>query len=333
MRSARLTLGLASGVFDVAGAGTIAVLHPAPGDDLSDLPRERVLVITPMATDHAAFAAQGYRVAVGPDAGGPWDAAVVCLPRARALGRALVALADAQTRPGGPIAVDGQKDDGVDSMLKELRARLGGAGLSDALSKAHGKMAVFAAGAGLSDWMGQDGQVGDFVTRPGVFSADGVDPGSALLADALPRDLSGKVADFGAGWGYLSRRVLACPGVKELHLVEADATALACAQRNVTDPRAVFHWADATRLRLPRLMDAVVMNPPFHSGRNADPGLGLAFIRAGHAALGQSGGLWLVANRHLPYRPLIDTLFRQVEELGNNPAFRIIHARGPIRRP
>ena len=37
-----------------------------------------------------------------------------------------------------------------------------------------------------------------------MFSHGRIDPGSRLLAEALPADLSGKVADFCAGWGYLS---------------------------------------------------------------------------------------------------------------------------------
>ena len=80
------------------------------------------------------------------------------------------------------------------------------------------------------------------------------------------------------------------PGVSELHLVEAEADALACARRNVADPRAAFHWADATRFHPGRAMDFVVMNPPFHGGRAADPALGAAFIRQAAAILQPAGG-------------------------------------------
>lgn len=141
---------------------------------------------------------------------------------------------------------------------------------------------------------------GGFVTRPGVFSAEGVDRGSALFAAALPAKLGPKVVDLGAGWGYLSRAVLAREGVKRLDLVEAEAEALDCARANVTDPRARFHWADATRFRPESLVETVVMNPPFHLGREADAGLGLAFIAAARGMMAPDGVLWLVANRHLP---------------------------------
>jgi hypothetical protein len=37
-----------------------------------------------------------------------------------------------------------------------------------------------------------------------MFSHDRIDAGSELLASRLPNDFKGDVADFGAGWGYLS---------------------------------------------------------------------------------------------------------------------------------
>ena len=66
--------------------------------------------------------------------------------------------------------------------------------------------------------------------------------------------------------------------MKELDLIEAEADALDCARLNITDARARFHWADATVIRPTKLWDAVVMNPPFHTTREADPGLGMAFL-------------------------------------------------------
>src|SRR5690606_11932924 len=63
-----------------------------------------------------------------------------------------------------------------------------------------------------------------FVTEAGIFSADGIDPGSALLAEKLPAHLRGKVADLGAGWGFLTAAVLKrCQKVGRVDLFEADA--------------------------------------------------------------------------------------------------------------
>lgn len=325
MRSARLSLALESGVFTPPDTGTILILRPHAGDDLSALPRDRVRVVTGFKPDHDWFAARGYAVSAHAEAG--HAAALVCLPRAKEAARALIAQAAACVAPGGTVAVDGQKTDGIDAVLKDLRARVA---LSDALSKAHGKIAVFPAGEGLADWAAQPAQVDDFQTLPGVFSADGPDRGSALLAAALT-DLKGRIADLGAGWGYLSAAILRHPAVRELHLVEAESDALDCARINIPDPRARFHWADATTWKAPTALDMVVMNPPFHIGRDADPSLGVAFLTAAARLLHPQGVLWLVANRHLPYDRPLTTLFREVADIGGDSAFRLIRASHPHR--
>jgi 16S rRNA (guanine1207-N2)-methyltransferase len=254
--------------------------------------------------------------------------ALVCLPRSREAARALIARAAGEVAPGGVIAVDGQKTDGIETALKDLRGRVD---LSESLSKAHGKLATFRAGADLSDWLAEPSTVEGFQTLPGIFSADGPDRGSILLASALPAKLAGKVADLGAGWGFLAAEILKRPGVKRLDLVEAEADALDCARHNVTDPRAQFHWADATSWRPDSLLDAVVMNPPFHLGRDADPALGAAFIRAARRMLAPNGSLWLVANRHLPYDAALSEHFLAHEDVAGDGGFRVIHATKPKR--
>ena len=63
---------------------------------------------------------------------------------------------------------------------------------------------------------------------------------SEALANALPAKLGRDVADLGAGWGYLSSRILQIEGIETVHLVEAEHDALACARRNINDARAQF---------------------------------------------------------------------------------------------
>lgn len=314
------------GFFELPVSGDIVVLRPRMGDDLSDLPQPRVVVRTGFKPDHDHFAAR-YRV----EGEGPFAAALVCLPRAKAAAHALIAQAMGAVVPGGPILVDGQKTDGIESVLRDCRA----AGLAPgpALSKAHGKAFGLTAGPAPEGWAATLTPVeGGFQILPGVFSADGPDRGSMLLAAALPARLGPKVADLGAGWGYLSRAVLARDGVKRLDLVEAEADALTCARLNIMDDRARFHWADVAGFRPENLVETVVCNPPFHTGRDADPGVGLAFIRAARAMMAPDAALWLVANRHLPYDAALVEAFVEVQDIGQDPAFRVIRATKPRRR-
>lgn len=332
MRSDRLTFALRTEMLALPDTGDILVLRPAGSDSLSMLPKARLTVVQSLRPDYDDFAARGYRVLAERPKSTRFSAAIVCVPRAKAEAYALLAEAAAATGPTGLIVVDGQKTDGIDSLLRDLRARFT---LSEPVSKAHGKLYSFRPGDDMMlDWAAKLHDIGDgFQTLPGVFSADGPDAGSALLAANLPAKLGARVIDLGAGWGYLSRAILAQPGVKEVHLVEAEATALACARLNITDPRAQFHWADATTFKLDRGVDAVVCNPPFHTAREPDPALGLAFLQSAARLLAPHGTLWMVANRHLPYDRTLAALFREVEEIGADPRFRLTRAARPIRAP
>lgn len=330
MRSARLKMALETGVLTLPITGQISVYHPMAGDDLSALPADRVRIITPMKPDHAAFAARGY--AMGGE--GPDGVALVCLPRAKPLAYALMHRAMAGVKPGGVLVVDGQKLEGIEAVLKDLKGL--GLRLGEVLSKAHGKLVVVDKADLPDDWADHESEIdagvlGRFVTRSGVFSADGPDRGSLLLAQALPGKLPAHMVDMGAGWGFLSRAVLARDGVKSLDLIEADARALDCARMNVVDPRARFLWEDATTYKPPKNWSGVVMNPPFHVTRVAEPGIGMTFVRAAHRGLTPDGVLWMVANRHLPYGPLLDELFHKVEDIGGDGAFRVVRAEGPKR--
>lgn len=329
--SIRLTLALEPGGVTLPGSGKIAVFRPTGAADLSALPVDRVTVIQGFRPDHEHWAGRGYNCIGGLEAGDQqleFSAAVVFLPRAKAEARALIAEAMAVTR--GPVIVDGAKTDGIDSVMKDMRKR---SALSGPISKAHGKLFWLDADPDLfADWAAQPGQVGQFVTAPGVFSADGIDPASQLLADALPEKLGRTVADLGAGWGYLAARCLERTGIETLHLVEAEQAALICARQNVTDPRARFHWADATTWSAPKPVDTVVMNPPFHTGRSAEPALGRAFIAAAARNLATGGTLWMVANRHLPYETALTAAFRNVEAVAGDNRFKIIRADRPLAR-
>ncbi|MGR3460511.1 MAG: class I SAM-dependent methyltransferase [Roseovarius sp.] len=325
----RLTLALGGGHVTLPGAGRIAVFGPRAGADLSALPRDRVQVITTLRPDFDYFSAQGFDRATAPS--GRYAAALVCMPRARALAQAMVAQAAAGT--DGPVIVDGDKTDGIESMLRALRAHAR-ATPGAPLSKAHGKLFTLAPGADLADWQPQGPRMieGGFITTPGSFSADGIDPGSRALADTLPATLGRHVIDLGAGWGYLSARALSREGIEHLDLVEADHAALDCARTNITDARAHLHWADATAWRPDTPADTVIMNPPFHTGRDADPGLGRAFIAAAALMLKPAGALWLVANRHLPYETTLAQHFKRVTEAAGDTRFKILHASHPSRQ-
>lgn len=164
-------------------------------------------------------------------------------------------------------------------------------------------------------------------SQPGIFSWDRVDPGSALLIAHLPA-LSGRGADLGCGIGILARAALCQPAVQHVTLIDIDRRAVDAARRNVDDDRAGFIWADVRLPKaLPKGLDFVVMNPPFHNGGAEDQNLGRAFIAGAAAMLRAGGQCLLVANRHLPYEAAIKPLFAEVTQVVQADGYKIYAAR------
>ncbi|MGJ8606247.1 MAG: class I SAM-dependent methyltransferase [Marivita sp.] len=322
MSRSRISEAVATGALTLPD-GPVLVLRPGGDIDLSALPKDRTHISQSFYPDHAAWAARDYRMDL-PEA--PVGAAIVCVPRSKALARALIAEAVARAEL---VVVDGQKTDGIDSIFKAIKPALDAPA---SLSMSHGRLFWFPVTDRVRelvvDWTAPapERAADGFLRQVGVFSEAGADEGSRLLAEALPVKLPAHVVDLGAGWGYLSVAILAREGVKHLDLVEAEALSLECARQNVNDPRAVFHWADATDFKPQSAPGGVVMNPPFHVGRKGDPSVGQAFIGAAARMLAPGGHLWMVANRHLPYETALGELFRDVREIGGTSAFKVIHA-------
>ena len=296
------------------------VLHPDMNFDVTNL--SNVLIVQPFFPSNVAWQNKGYSCQVSLPFK-PFELAIVCCTRSRQQTADLIAQASAQA---DLVVVDGQKVDGIEAHYKSLRKLVE---IEGNVTKGHGRLFWFSS-ADLSNLRATPQSFNDFITIAGVFSANAVDQGSELLAAALPEKLRGDVADFGAGWGFLSSKILNYQSVISLDLIEADATALEYAKLNIKDPRANFHWDDATAWN--GSYDAIIMNPPFHKGRLGNPDLGRAFIINAARCLRPKGDLWMVANRHLPYENVLNQCFENVSEILGNSQFKLFHSARPKRK-
>lgn len=175
---------------------------------------------------------------------------------------------------------------------------------------------------------------GRFWSVPGLFHWDEIDDGSRLLTEHLPKNLSGAAADLGAGWGYLSDHLLrTCPNIRSLDCYEADGAALECIRRNLgntpTAIRPKLHWTDVTTGLGAGKFDVIIMNPPFHDGRDADPLLGIKFITIAASSMRNGGELWLVANKHLPYENMMKECFETARTVIEQGSFKVLHGTHP----
>ena len=263
------------------------------------------------------------------------DFALVLISKHKAAALADLARAYAMLKPGGLLLAAGRSDAGGQAIAKAAVKVFPEVGQA---SKHHCRVFWLYRGGDaspvLAEWLtGVEPRTVaaiEAISAPGVFGWDKIDKGSALLAESLDARIAGRVADFGAGWGYLSREILKrCPGVAKLDAVEAEHAALAAARRNLVAPEGVdiaFRWHDAAAEPGLGLYDWVITNPPFHDGKAGDPDIGRAFIRAARMALAPKGRMLLVANRHLPYETAISAAFRAQRCVAETPTFKVIEA-------
>lgn len=262
---------------------------------------------------------------------GSQDGALILAPRGTLERDFVLAQALRALKAGAPLTVFAPKDKGGSRLRKTLEGF--GCAVTEAARRHHrfchtirpaapsGLAAALDAGApriieSLGLW-----------SQPGVFSWDRIDPGSARLLAMIPR-LAGRGADLGCGLGALAGPILASPNVAELVCIDLDRRAVACAEHNLSDPRARVIWADA-RQPDPTLtgLDFVVMNAPFHDGGVEDKALGVAFIQAASTMLRRGGVCWIVANRHLPYEATLATAFAEVAVRADAGGYKIFEAR------
>ena len=258
-------------------------------------------------------------------------------PRQRSEARALYVRALSRLTPDGVVIACQANDEGAKSAEADLAKLIGPLSV---MSKNKCRVFWSQPGNGISDalldaWRDLDAvrpvADGRFLSRPGVFAWDRIDPASRLLVESLPKGLSGRAADLGAGYGYLSSELLArCPGITSLDCFEADARALDLCRQNLAAQAGrvaiSHHWHDVTS-GLPGRYDVIVCNPPFHAQIGAErPDIGRRFIEVAAEALNPGGRLWLVANRHLPYELALKTGFDAVNTVTQQSGFKIIEA-------
>jgi 16S rRNA (guanine1207-N2)-methyltransferase len=286
-------------------------------------------IVQPFYPDHAALHAPEWTGA------GVLDMALVLLPKQKeeALGDLATALDG--LKPGGILVAAAANDAGgtrIEGWMKELGL------IPHSLSKNKARV-CWAEKTGKSPvcqaWRDEGarrvmifgGQ--EWTTQPGIFGWDRVDAGSLLLAAHIPSNLKGRGADFGCGYGYLSRVTLAGnSAIERFSGIDADRRAVDCAAINAPDPRATFTWADLSApVKGVDNLDFIVMNPPFHTGKLTQPSLGKDFIRTARGALRKGGMLYMVANAQLDYEAVLGELFSDVKKLTETNGFKVIAAR------
>ena len=239
---------------------------------------------------------------------------------------------------GGRLFLSGRRDKGVESYRKRLDAVFGH---SDRAAR-DGVIRTYVArktgqtpGAEpidtqyVFDVTGVPGSPYRFRARAGVFSRDGLDPGTRYLLESLSVRPHDRVLDLGAGYGAIgivSAR-LATQGM--VKMVDVDLRAVRCAERNIEQndiAGAGVVLSDGFEAIQEDTFDLILSNPPTHEGRQAAE----AFVAGAAGHLASGGRFQVVTMRPNLYRWWMKRCFEVVEALGERNGYSVLHAHSPL---
>lgn len=164
---------------------------------------------------------------------------------------------------------------------------------------------------------------------PGVFSAGKLDKGTQVLLTALP-SLKGNILEFGGGCGVLTTAIAQQPQVKKVTALEIDLLAVRSSLKtfheNDLSDKANTLWSAGTEALPTERFDAIVTNPPFHTGIKTSYEPTESFFLEAHQWLRTGGRLIWVANEFLNYESLLTTHFQPPIKLRNERGFNVFEA-------
>ena len=323
-KSHALALAIERSMVDLTSACLFLNASPIPGWMSSDI--SRLDCIQGNKPEYNMLISSGYSAAARLDDEKKYSQGMLLIGKNRKQNQAWIKAVWDRLADGGTLVVAGNKTDGIAAIRKWIAPFCNEL---ESFSKFHA--VVFSIKKSKDIQLPStsiERNVEGFFVSDGMFSSAHPDPGSMLLAEHFSSRIKGRVCDLGAGWGFLSNKLLnASDEVTGLDLFEADIMSLDAAKKNVPQSESIqlsFNWIDVRKEFPKKPYDWVIMNPPFHSGRAAEPEIGKNFIEVAASTLPSGGRLLMVANKNLPYELTIKKLFRTFEPLEVKDGFKVL---------
>lgn len=261
---------------------------------------------------------------------------IINLPRQKALSRMLLDCAADLLSEDGVLWLAGENKAGIKSADKTLKLHFKQVRKLDnarhcTLWEARESLSrhPFKASTYRKTWKLECNDAGiDVISYPGVFAHGRLDPGTALLLQALTTmDLQGDVLDFACGAGVIGACIGANHARATVTMLDSNALALkACKETlaaNQLDGRVL---ASDGLSELRGSYDIIVSNPPIHTGIKTDNHLSMRLLDTVHEHIKAGGLLILVTNIHLPYENWLSRKFKRFRQLLANDSYKVLVA-------
>jgi 16S rRNA (guanine1207-N2)-methyltransferase len=267
---------------------------------------------------------------------GMFDCVLLRLPKSKDELQMLAQQAFASVAVGGRLILYGGNDEGIKTAGPRIES-LGGVPVTLS-TRGHGRVLALVRGAAVVErtaiaaWRqektlampGADPR--RWIAYPGVFADGALDAGSALMIQHLPPHAAGAgVLDYGCGTGPIARAVLDRDASAKVTMLDTDCMALMAARENV--PEAVTEIGGSLGAIGRAQFDAIISNPPLHSGIREDHSIVDRLIMDAPKSLRRGGHLALVVQRRIPLELRLSAQFSNVEIRADDGRYRVWWAR------